>query len=396
MTRLSVVVGESCAKHPLLKKGSKPPRVATLNVSPKLLFSLATLRHQQSIKGRRTFKETQKLWTDLLGIHGVELTFQKNDLAANTADELLKNLSEIVGIGCGLAAMRTQFNLNINRFRRYKGVAGKRRLDFEYFRGNNRFFHETKGTTNKYAISKIKEDIEEQKEATKKQNKKPLDGRQLMACTGSIVLYRRSVGSTYGSSVELLDPPSRSENLPYRENDELSSVLRYYRHFYSVTHFDPQNLTRLSLTDWLDEVVQGLELRLRPPRQAPNVFARPRRSERSGGLVYGGTVFDARIADITVRKFRTFGDATRALENPVTFVGVANEVTAAIRECRWRDLLEFDDQRIDDRRDSERGVALESGILTQTASLSDGEERESAATFARLRSRAELQGRVLG
>lgn len=398
MTQITVSVLKSCKKHPLLKTGKKLPRASTLDLSPKLLFSLATLRLQQPIKGRRTFKETESLWTNLLALHGLELKFEKNNLVANTLNaESVQNLSEIVGVGCGLAALRNEFNLNINRFSRYRGVAGKKRLDFEFFRGNKRFFHETKGTTNKRALLGIRADIEEQKESTKLLNKKPADGRQLSGCTGSVVLYRRSPESTYDSSVELLDPPAAEDGLPSRESDELSAVLRYYLNFYTVTQWDPANLGRLGIAEWVARVATDVELGRRPPQAAPaNLFTRPRIRQTRGGSRYGGTLFDARISRPAVRRFRTFSEATRTFESPVTFVGVNEDVTAAVIECRWERLLEFDSRGTDSVARDGQQVELESGILVQGADLTAEEERHSSTIFAQLRLRAERLGRSQG
>jgi hypothetical protein len=391
MTQIAVSVLKNCKKHPLLKAGKKLPRASTLQISPKLLFSLATIRLQQPMKGRRTFKETEGLWKNLLALHGVELKFEKDNLVANTiSSESVQNLSEIVGIGCGLAALRSEFNLNINRFTRYSGVEGKKRLDFEFFRGNKRFFHETKGTTNKDAVAGIRKNIEKQKESTKELNKKPKDGRHLSGCTGSIVLYKRSVGSTHDSSVELLDPPAAEDGLPAREADELSSVLRYYLNFYSVTYRDPENPNRVSIAEWLTSVVEDLESGARPPQTAPlNIFSRARIRERRGSSRYGGTLFDARLSRIAVRRFGTFSEATRTFENPVTFIGVAEDITAAIVECRWQSVLEFDDREAEALAKNGLDAVLESGILVERADLSTQEERQSSAAFAQLRARVE-------
>ena len=164
-----------------------------------------------------------------------------------------------------------------------------------------------------------------------------------------------------------------------------------------MTHFDPQNPGRLSLANWMAEVVRELEVGHRAPRRAPrDLMVRARVTERSGQTSrYRGTIFDARLADIAVRRFGTFADATRALGRLGTFVGVSDEMTALIRECRWQDVLEFRDRRANEQRASDREVVLESGILTKSAELLENDEKANAVVFARLRQRAEAEGRII-
>ena len=56
---------------------------------------------------------------------------------------------------------------------------------------------------------------------------------------------------------------------------------------------------------------------------------------------FKGTVFDARIRLDNVRRFRTFQEASLAINMPQTFVGVSNQVTDLLTQCRWGELLSF-------------------------------------------------------
>lgn len=176
-----------------------------------------------------------------------------------------------------------------------------------------------------------------------------------------------------------------------------SSVLRYYRNFYNVTHRELQNVGRVSLSHWLTEVIHRLESGDSPPKRPPAGLVTGARASGEGAIEshYRGTVFDARIADVAVRTYSTFADASRAIENPSTFIGVSEDVTALVRDCRWENLLEYADRSREGRASDDLSSVLESGILTQTARLADNEERECRMTFVRLRNRAEVQGRLL-
>jgi len=150
--------------------------------------------------------------------------------------------------------------------------------------------------------------------------------------------------------------------LPASPNEELISVLRYYQNLYAVTH---RNIVgELSLSQWLFEVIGDLKAGSRPPTQAPPGLVSRGHQEEPGreDSPYKGTTFDARTTRQAAKRFRSFEDATRELITPVYFLGVSDEVTSLIRNCRWTELLAFRDA-LQGSSDRDNSAVLQSGVL---------------------------------
>jgi hypothetical protein len=148
ISKISVRIEKSCGAHPLFSSGSPVPRTAELEVSPRRLFGFGSLALQDpDVEGRRTPAEAEHLWHSLNELYGVFLEFTDNNITANSGSDDLIKLSEYVGVGCGLAALCEQLDLNVNRISRFIVKGRQRRADFEFYSDGNRFFHETKGTT---------------------------------------------------------------------------------------------------------------------------------------------------------------------------------------------------------------------------------------------------------
>jgi hypothetical protein len=325
-------------------------------VNQQRLFTLGSLYLQDIKKAKvRSFKETRERWSVLHGEYADYLTFEPTEIITDADSERLARLSEIVGIALGMAAMVAEFNVNLNRFNKFMAPGwSKKRVDYEYYSGSLRYFHETKGTTDEQTAFSMRGDIIE-----KKQDSLSYVARQqlvgdraqqvsISGCTGSIVLYRHDPKKTFSTQITLIDPPAGEvENTrPASEADELACVLRYYQNFYKVSHPAIQNVPSLTMATWLEEVASGLSLGMATPTAAPRrLRVRPHLAAPDRpNLPYQGTIFDARITWGSVARFPSFEAATAAIPNPVTFLGVSETVTEFIRSCSWTDLLDFHDQ----------------------------------------------------
>lgn len=167
------------------------------------------------------------------------LTFSSQQITTDAVSELLTDLSEVVGVALGVAAMNAQFNVNLNRFRKFatQGMSTKR-LDFEYYSGNQRFFHETKGTTYDTRVQGLCDSIDSQKSEAQTYVSNQPDQIAISGCTGSIAQYRHIKRTHFISQVTQIDPPppDKRDARDPQESDELACVLRYYQNFYAVTH----------------------------------------------------------------------------------------------------------------------------------------------------------------
>src|SRR5664279_2498100 len=128
-SKIPVRIEKSCKAHPLFSSGSSVPRTAELAVSPRRVFGFGSLALQDpDVEGRRTPAEAERLWRSLNELYGVFLEFTDSNITANSsASEDLIKLSEYVGVGCGLAALCEQLDLNVNRISRFI-VKGTQRL----------------------------------------------------------------------------------------------------------------------------------------------------------------------------------------------------------------------------------------------------------------------------
>lgn len=148
MSTISITVEQSCSAHPRLRPGAAPPRSATIRVSQQRLFELGSLWLQDNgISKFKTLEQTRRGWERLRWQYTDYLDFSNNQITTRTDGEKLKGLSEIVGVGLGVAAVYGHFRVNLNRFRRFIASASTKRVDFEFYSSSARFFHEAKGTT---------------------------------------------------------------------------------------------------------------------------------------------------------------------------------------------------------------------------------------------------------
>lgn len=392
MTTIPVTVHKNCAKHPLLLSHITPGHTMEVEISPQEFFAHATLKLQDSrIKGKQSFRQTKKKWRNILEREGDYLRFTKNDLIARSAagSEDLTELSAVVGIGCGLIALGRAFDVKINRFRRFKPTNKvMRRMDFEFIASGRRYFHESKGTTSKYTGNKDRKEISEQKKSTRKYCAK--NGASLAGSTGSIVVYRKAKATNGSTTIMLVDPPVDGDGAASKI-DELISVLNYYQNIYAVTHTDftesrANRPRRLSIATWLARVALDLNNGGTPPDTSPgNLEVRPRAFEFGlGGSRYGGTIFDQRLTNESVRKYRDFDAATSAIRSPVRFIGLSVELTNLITSCQWDQLLEYSDSVTSAQR-LERTAILTSGLMVRDLPRTQKIEDHSRSEFELLR-----------
>lgn len=361
-----------------------------MRVSQRRLFSLGSLWLQDNDVAKfKTLEQTQLGWEHLHWQYADYLTFSNDQIQTSASGEKLSKLSEIIGVGLGVGAIYAQFRVNLNRFRRFMAPASTKRVDFEFFSSSARFFHETKGTTYESKVPIMRAEIMQQKQETAAYIGTLPASVAIAGSTGSIALYRHQDRTSFDTSITLIDPPADgpTDARPASEADELACVLRYYQNFYSITHMNNQNPTSLMLTDWLRQIAGQLEMGRSAPSIAPKrLYARGRtRDPETGSSEYWGTIFDARIARASITTYASFDEASEKIKDPVTFLGVSQEVTDIIRRAQWERLLIYTDGNAAlEHRD---GVEItESGILTRR--LEPGEyDQASRSEFNRLRRR---------
>lgn len=313
---------------------------------------------------RRTFSQTRRRWRNLKGREGDYLKFTNRNLIAKAAAgiEDLAGLSAMVGVGCGLAGLAKTFNININRFIRFKPTDSRmRRMDFEFYVGKRRYFHESKGTTSRYQATRDQGEILKQKKSTSKYCVK--NGPKMTASTGSISLYGRSNKGKAVTQITLVDPLIGRGSRTNRRT-ELSAVLNYYCNIYAATHTDNARRGQISLATWLWRLVQELDHGGLLPRKAPDhlrVNARVQESGRNGST-YAGTIFDERLTDKSLRMYRDFDHATASVPSPIRFVGVSAEVTKLIASCAWDRLRQYRDSN-SSAKGIKKTAILPSGVM---------------------------------
>jgi hypothetical protein len=333
MSDIPYIVDDSCAGHPLLRRGTIP-RSGFLKMNPRKVFSLGSLVLQDASVNRRTLKETNRLWSNLHALYGVYLTFSRSQIVASAAGEQLTKVSEIVGIACGLAALESEFEVPRNRITRYLGGGVGRRMDFEFYVDGRRYFHETKGTTYAAKLNSLRHEIVRQAVDTAKTCSSRGNGPKLAGTTGSVTLIRQSSRQQFNTSVLLVDPPA-SPGHPASERLELAAVLRHYAGVLAVTHMRSATNDPPDGLDWISNIVSVLESGKSPPTAAPKrLLLRGRLTEKYKSEEFGGSYFDMRATEIAATHFSTFEDATAALSDPVSFVGVTKLVTDLIQRNR--------------------------------------------------------------
>lgn len=390
MSNISITVEQSCSAHPRLRPGATPPRSATIRVSQQRLFELGSLWLQDNdISKFKTLEQTRHGWEKLHWQYTDYLDFSSNQIQTRANGEKLKGLSEIVGVGLGVAAVYGQFRVNLNRFRRFMAPASTKRVDFEFYSSSARFFHETKGTTYSSSVPQMRAQISQQKSQTATYVGGLPNPIAIAGSTGSIALYQHEDRASFDTTVILIDPPADGppDARPASEADELACVLRYYQNFYSVTHINNQNPDSLILASWLRKIASQLEIGGAVPSVVPKrLYTRGRtREPEAQHSVYWGTIFDARIAHASVMANASFDEATEKIKTPVTFVGVSQDVTDLIRRAQWDDLLSYVDANA--TLEHREGIEIaDSGILTKY--LEPGEyDQASRAEFNRLKRR---------
>ena len=376
ITTISVTVEGSCANHPLLAAGATLPKKNNLTITPEILFGVGSLRCQSADLELYSYVDTVQLWQSLHQIYGRYLSLLDVKFVALATGEQLRDISEFVGVSYGLLAVNNELSVPLNRIRRFTPSGKGKRVDFEFYINNVRYFHETKGTTIPGSVNGMRKNILNQKSSTKAYcNQKGQAPASWI--TGSIAVYPHRKRPKIAPEVFLVDPPVDNhlavQNIRATEN--LITVLRYYQTFYAVTHLAPTGRKRISLARWIAGIIQSLIREETAPTEAPsNLESRPRLAEPGAeSSIFKGTVFDARITRQNAAHFKTFEEATENIIAPRTFVGVSQDVTDLITRCRWDELLAY-------RFDSNLGSAIKgnpgilpTGILVKNLAQSDPE-----------------------
>jgi hypothetical protein len=376
ITTISVTVEGSCANHPLLAAGATLPKKSNLTITPEILFGVGSLRCQSADLELYSYVDTVQLWQSLHQIYGRYLSLLDVRFVAVATGEQLRDISEFVGVSYGLLAVNNELSVPLSQIRRFTPSGKGKRVDFEFYINNVRYFHETKGTTLPGSVSGMRKNILKQKASTKAYcNQKGQAPPSWI--TGSIAVYPHRKRPKIVPAVFLVDPPvdNNSAVQDIRATENLITVLRYYQTFYAVTHLAPTGRKRISLAKWIAGIIHNLSREEPAPTSAPsNLESRPRLAEPGAETsIFKGTVFDARITRKNVARFQNFEEATSNLIAPQTFVGVSQDVTDLITQCRWDELLVY-------RFDSTLGSAtkgtpgtLPTGILVKNLAQPDPE-----------------------
>lgn len=394
VTTILVTIESSCANHPLVGAGAKLPSQNSLTITPEVLFGVGSLRCQSADLELYSYDDTVQLWQSLHQIYGRYLTLLGVNVAAVATGEHLKDISEFIGVSYGLLVLNRELSVPLNQIRRFTPVGKGKRVDFEFFINNARFFHETKGTTISGSISTFRNKILKQKSSTRAYcNRK--GQTQASGITGSIALYPHRNRPEIVPEVFLIDPPvdNRSTEQNIRTTEPLITALRYYQTFYAVTHLAPTDRNTISLARWIASIIRKLNRGGSAPTEAPsNLESRPRLAEPGAeNSVFKGTIFDARIARRNVDHFRDFEEATRRVVAPQTFVGVSQDVTLLITQCRWNELLAY---RLDsDLGSSKRSPGtLPTGILVKNLAPDPEWEALAKNEFIQMKKSIQRQG----
>jgi hypothetical protein len=324
-----------------------------VHLTPDKLFSYATLKLQNPKKAARaTFIDTMPLFQSLKSIHGVYLQFHDTGLSTDATNEDLRDLSELIGIACGVASAVDALGVNPNRFARLH-VTGKR-LDFEFQCKTRKCYLEVKGTTNKYKKNGIGKDIK---------FKKSKQAGLYDEAFGAVTIY----GNPTQTGVMIVDPPASSTGTGIPFEASVALILRHYQPYMSAC------LIITSFHEWLAATLNTIDSTGVLPQRSPPSRPQRRVTERIPGAgEFGGTLFDQRIGRAAVRRYRSFEEATEKLGNKSTFMGIHVDVLETIADRNWEALTQLNWKEID--RD---GVTmLPSGVVTMDVDL--GSENESA------------------
>lgn len=375
MPRILVLIDTSCIPHPLCKV--IPPAVVSLEVVEKELFLYGSLWLEDSEIGRRGYRQTKRLWDTLHRQYKSYLRYTPKQITAKASGEPLTRLSEIVGIGCGLIALTTFFDVQINRLTRYTPPGKGRRLDFEWCHNGSRYFHECKGTTYPKRWQSVYADIVTQKAHTVARCKK--SGPSVAAASGSITLYRHTTRKEHLTQVLLVDPPVEHEHdVEPPRYWELARVLRHYQGFVAVTHHRRDGPLGWDLASWLASVVRELERGGRPPDTAPLGMTTTARQKRDA---YEGTVFDVRATRWAAQAYADFGEATTDNPDPATFVGVSSDVIRMLVNCEWQELLNYKDPLATRNGEGSTTVVLPSGVAALSVERDEDHEKLAHNSF---------------
>lgn len=374
-TTFPIMIDSSCAGHPLLRPQYAAlalPAWAGVTLSPKKLFGYAAMKLQDAaFPDVATYDTVRRKANSMIDLYGRRLTYQPAGMSVAGDTETKATLSELVGIGVGLAAACKVFQVNPNRISRFISSRTGKRMDYEFVVRNRRYLHEVRGTTSVGTKGTMVADVAPKKAAPASQG--------YAAHSGVVTLYSQGGNNDYAV---VLDPPAEGGQVG--ERDELAVLLEYYHNVYRLTHTAPAFLERIQ--SWLARHHAG-ERQPPPRRPSANEILRPRvtTESREWGAI-GGTIYDARILPEAVRAYETFDSASEAISQPTWLVGTLAPLDGIIRAGDWEGLLEYEADFGTQNRERD-AVALPSGFVVMSVRLTEEEERAVRTEFERARRR---------
>jgi hypothetical protein len=374
---MAITIDASCSHHPLLPVSvrSNLPKYDYIKISPLKLYGYASMHVQDpSRAGVSNYAEVRTKANSILDLYGHGLSFGNNSISVTCDPEIKTKLSEMVGVGAGLAASCKIFGINPNRISRFIQSGKGKRMDFIATKSGASFLIETRGTTSSKKHSSMIKEVGPKKTS-------PLSSGYT-AYSGAITLFGIS-NSTTIDRITVVDPIG--DGAPKSELDEISSMVKHYASILKLTHFRSQFISELET--WYNNYNLG-DITLHPPAIQRGVTLRARYTDDIDGIgKVCGTIFDHRTLKSTVNAVDSFRMATELYKKPTILMGLHREVVDLIKRGAWKDLLSYELKS--HNQDVE---CLESGLILSTFQLSSEEEREVESDFNRQKSRFKLGG----
>lgn len=384
-TFMPVLVERNCIAHPLLRPDLRMrlPVCTVVSLAPKKLFGYAAMKLQDASNPRvATYQQMRTKAESYVDMFGHALDCLSTGISVNADSETTGYVSELVGIGAGLAAACKVFDVNPNRVSRFLGTTSGKRMDYVMTARGRRCLLEVRGTTGVSTRTRMITEVAPKKTSIASQG--------YAAYAGAVTLYSQGPRSDY---VTIVDPPG--EGGLSSELDEFASMFEYYHNVYRLTHSSGPFCRYLE--SWLKLYRSGRNHRLpAPPTRAE--IPRPRVSEEIPGLGrIRGTMFDLRILPSSIARFRTFGEATSGIDKPTWLVGTEESLDEIVSAGRWSQLLEYRSRAAEGTDDHieehPRDGVLISGFAIANMRLASAETDATKSEFRSLRRRFEERDR---
>ncbi len=225
----------------------------------------------------------------------VEIDEIEQSIKSKTYGESAKNLSEVVGIAVGLKSAIEIFDLDKKEIENIP-ISDKKekRLDYKSIYNGNEIHIETKGTTDKYKVKGMIDDIHSKK-----------NGKTHIAHKYGFVTLYDKIGESNGSKIFITDPPTESMPTYFK------GIFKYINYYLTYLSFILDNME-------YNKVINVLKKNQRIPRN----FIKTKKLKYNFSFdnkKYLGQCFDKRlILDLIIRSTNIKKDNESALFNRLT------------------------------------------------------------------------------